>query len=147
LIKPTKSEENGPIKRETRRSQSTHRRYPMSNYDYEDLELQLETVPVETNQDELDIPLDITDILSVCREYSMLGWQIQQQVENIVELGIQDAIDTRAVSISSLPHIRAFLKQVIANPYFGDAVAQAEKAVMLIDTYTDTHPITCPSMN
>ncbi len=118
--------------------------------DYNDLpELELQLVPVETKQaDDLDIPLDLTtDILSVCREYSMLGWQIQQQVENIVELGIQDAITSKAVSVSSLPHIRAFLQQVVRNPLFGDAADQAERAVAMIDAYTDLNPTNKPSLN
>jgi len=111
-----------------------------------DLELQL----VETNtkqQDDLDIPLSMFDILNVCREYSLLGWQIQSQVEQIVDLGIEDAILSKAVAVSSLPHIRAFLQQVIRNPLFGDAADQAQECVMLIDAYQDKHPITSNAAN
>ena len=37
-----------------------------------------------SHDEEYSIPLDISDIISICREYNKLGWQIQNQVENIL---------------------------------------------------------------
>jgi len=113
----------------------------MRPYDY-DYELELQLVEVNPSaDDELDIPLSMTDLLSLCREYSKLGWQMQQQVEMIVELGIQEAIATGAVSVSALPLVKEFLAQIIRNAYFGDAVDQAEECIRMVDDYQSAHPV------
>ena len=91
--------------------------------------------------DEYDIPLDISDLISVCREYNKLGWQIQNQVESILDMGVQQAIETGLVKRESLPHIKSFLKSIISNPYFGDAVDQASECLFLIDLYYDKNKI------
>ena len=36
------------------------------------------------NEEEFSIPLDVSDILNICKEYNKLGWQIQGQIENIL---------------------------------------------------------------
>ena len=33
--------------------------------------------PEKDKDDEYSIPLDISDIINICREYNKLGWQIQ----------------------------------------------------------------------
>jgi hypothetical protein len=104
-----------------------------------DTQTELQLVPVE---EAFDIPLDISDIISICREYSKLGFQMQQQVELIMDLGISDAINSKAVSASALPHLKHWLQQVIRNPLFGDAGDQAAETVRAIEDYQELHPTT-----
>ena len=75
-----------------------------------------------TQEDEFNIPLCIDDIISICREYNKLGWQLQQQIENIVELGVEEAINSGEVKQTSLPFIKDFLQAITLNPYFGEAI-------------------------
>ena len=98
----------------------------------------LEVLNVITSNDqdeEYSIPLDISDIISICREYNKLGWQIQNQVENILEVGVEESIRSGNVKRESLPHIKSFLQSISRNAYFGDASAQAEECIFLIDSY------------
>ena len=85
--------------------------------------------------DEYDIPLDISDILSICKEFNKLGWQIQTQMESILELGVEEAINTNFVKRESLSHIKYFLDCISKNPYFGDAGDQAKDCIELINNY------------
>ena len=85
--------------------------------------------------DEYDIPLDISDLISVCREYNKLGWQIQNQVESILDMGVQQAVEAGLVKRESLPHIKSFLNAICKNAYFGDAADQANACIYLIDEY------------
>lgn len=88
----------------------------------------------EINEEEtFDLPLDISDIINVCREYSKLGWTVQTQIECIMEIGIQEAVNSGAVSIPSLPHIKNFLQQIQQNGYFGDASSQSNDLLQEID--------------
>jgi hypothetical protein len=97
--------------------------------------------PLTPNQEEeFSIPLDISDIISICREYHKLGWQIQSQVESILEVGVEEALTSGKVQKVSLPLIKSFLVAITSNPYFGDAVSQATDCVQLIQQYQDTHP-------
>lgn len=100
-----------------------------------------ETENSNTKDDEYSIPIDISDIITICREYNKLGWQIQQQVENILEVGIEESIRTGYVKKEALPLIKNFLRQVSNNPYFGDAVSQAHDVIMLIQRYEKEHSI------
>lgn len=88
-----------------------------------------------TAAEEFSIPLDISDIISICKEYNKLGWQIQNQVENILELGMNESIKSGKVKRESLPFIKQFLQQIVKNAYFGDAVSQAEDCIQLIREY------------
>jgi hypothetical protein len=92
------------------------------------------TTPNENN-DEYNIPLDITDIISICREFNKLGWQIQSQVENILEIGVEESIKTGKVKQSSLHHIKSFFKAVHNNPYFGDSSLQSQDIIYQIDNF------------
>lgn len=93
------------------------------------------TTTSNDQDDEFSIPLDISDIISICREYNKLGWQIQNQVENILEVGVEDSIKSGKVKKESLPHIKSFLRCISQNPYFGDAVSQANDCIKLISEY------------
>lgn len=96
--------------------------------------------PVES--EEYDIPLDISDILNICKEYNKLGWNLQNQVESIVEWGVSDSINNGIVKRESLPHIKNFLCKIIENPYFGDAISQAQDCINLIKQYQERFKIT-----
>lgn len=87
------------------------------------------------NDDEYSIPLDISDIITICREFNKLGSQIQNQVEQILEVGVDESIKSGHVKRESLPHIKTFLRAIGQNAYFGDAVTQAHDCVKLIQNY------------
>ena len=82
-----------------------------------------------------DIPLDISDIINVCKSYNKLGWNIQQQIEAILELGVKDAIKDGKVKLESLPHIKDFLFSICEVAYFGDAADQSNTCIFLIEEY------------
>ncbi len=92
------------------------------------------------DDDKFEIPMNISDILEVCKEYSRLGWQIQNQIEYISDMGIEESLKSGKVKIASLPLIKNFLKAVSKNPPFGDATEQADECVALIENYELTHP-------
>jgi hypothetical protein len=101
------------------------------------------------NDDEYSIPLDISDIITVCREFNKLGWQIQNQVEQILEVGVEESIKSGHVKRESLPHIKSFLRTISKNAYFGDAVSQAHDCIKLIQAYEEKHKIVyvAPAVN
>ena len=103
---------------------------------------------VQDNDDEFSIPLDISDIINICREYTKLGWQIQNQVENILENGVEESIKSGFVKKESLVHIKSFLQAIGKNAYFGDAVSQAHDCIKLIHEYEYRNKIKkCSSWN
>ncbi len=102
------------------------------------------TASITTSNDkdeEFSIPLDISDIINICREFNKLGWQIQNQVENILEVGVEESIKSGIVKQQSLPHIKSFLRAIGKNAYFGDAVDQAHDCIELILEYEDKYKI------
>lgn len=101
------------------------------------LEVLITSPTSNTKDDEFSIPLCINDLLNICREFNKLGYQIQNQVENILELGIEESIKAGNVKRESLPHIKFFLEQIIKNSYFGDAVSQAEECIFMISKFQD----------
>lgn len=104
-------------------------------------ELDVVVVSSEEQEEEYSIPLDISDIISICREYNKLGWQIQNQVENILEVGVDQSIRSGIVKKESLPHIKSFLTSICRNAYFGDAVSQAQDCIALIEEYESAHSL------
>lgn len=100
------------------------------------------TTTSNDQDEEFSIPLDISDIINICREYNKLGWQIQNQVENILEVGVEESIKSGNVKRESLPHIKSFLHSICSNAYFGDAVSQANDCIQLISEYESTHKVT-----
>jgi hypothetical protein len=117
------------------------------------LEEELTVVPFTSNKSDNffynknDIPLDISDIISICKEYSKLGWKIQYQVELITELGVQEAIDSKVVSLQSLPYIKNFLEQITKNVYFGDSTYQAQECINLITQYEAGNRVVLSALN
>jgi hypothetical protein len=98
--------------------------------------LELSNINPETTE-EYSIPLDISDIINICREYNKLGWQMQSQVESILEVGVEESIKDGNVKQQSLPHIKSFLLSIYNNAYFGDAASQAHDCVQLIKEYEE----------
>lgn len=90
-------------------------------------------------EDEFSIPLCISDLLDICKNYSMLGWNIQSQIEQILELGVEQAIQ-HGVNPSSLPHIKSFLAAICSNPYFGDATSEACECIEMISSFQEKNP-------
>jgi hypothetical protein len=101
----------------------------------------IETSTSEEKDDEFSIPLDISDIISICRDFNSLGWQIQQQVENILEVGVEESIKSGNVKKESLPRVKHFLRSICKNVYFGDAVSQAQDCIRLIQDYEEKYQI------
>jgi hypothetical protein len=97
------------------------------------------TAPVlSSKEEEYSIPLCIDDLLVICREYNRLGYQMQQQIETILETGVAEAIDNGVLKNEALPHIHSFLLAIVSNPYFGDATSQAQDCIQLIEQYQST---------
>jgi hypothetical protein len=94
---------------------------------------------IEMNEEPIT-PLCMYDILTVCKEYHRLGWNMQHQIEAIIEYGVEQAIDERMVDVAALPHIKHFLKGIASNFYFGDAQLQASEVVKLIKHFERTRP-------
>jgi hypothetical protein len=102
----------------------------------------LKTVSISLSnekEEEFSNPLDLSDILNICRQYHQLGHHIQNQIEIILDLGIEEAIKKSAVQKSSLPFIKSFLLAIHNNAYFGDASSQAFDCIELIQQYQETH--------
>lgn len=105
----------------------------------------LTLVNVETTtsnkDDEFSIPLDISDIISICKDFNNLGWKIQNQIEHILEVGVEESIKSGFVKEESLPYIKYFLHKICKNAYFGDAVSQATDCIELIRQYEEKYQV------
>ena len=93
----------------------------------------------DKNEEECSLPIDLSDIMSICKEYADLGWQIQRQIEAMLDDGVDESIKNGVVKQIALPHIKNFLRQVIRNPYFGDACSQANDCIYLIEQYEENN--------
>jgi hypothetical protein len=105
----------------------------------------LTTVNSDQQDDEFSIPIDISDIISICKDFNNLGWKIQNQIENILEVGVEESIRSGFVKQESLPHIKYFLYKICKNAYFGDAVSQAQDCIKLIHQYEDKYKVSYAS--
>ena len=112
----------------------------MTLNDYKHLET-LENLTTKETNDEFNIPLDISDIISICKDFNSLGWHIQNQIENILEVGVEESIKSGFVKQESLPYIKFFLHKICKNAYFGDAVSQAQDCIKLIQQYEDKYKV------
>lgn len=110
----------------------------MSALKLEDLDFSLES----PEEEDFEIPLDIEDIIVICREYSKLGWSLQGQIEAILEKGAEEAIAEGLVKKEALPHIKEFLQRIITSICVGAAASQATDCIYLIDTYRAKHKTT-----
>ena len=119
----------------------TNMELTMTRNEFESLSLLVSNNTSSDEKEEFNIPLCMDDIINICREYNKLGWQIQFQVENLLQIGIEEAIKNGHLKKESLPQIRIFLKKIIQNPYFGDAADQAQDCLELIQNYEDKYKI------
>lgn len=92
------------------------------------------------SREEEQAPIDINDILTICKEYHKLGWNIQSQIDVLMEIGIEQSIKKKIIKPAALPHIKEFLKQIVGSPYLGDAREQAEECILMIELFEDKHP-------
>jgi hypothetical protein len=113
----------------------------MTHNEFETLSLIETTSKKTSDEEEYNHPLDISDIISICQEYNKLGWKLQNQVENILEVGVEESIKSGNVRKDSLPIVKNFLRRICDNVYFGDAVSQAQDCICLIQAYEDKHKI------
>ncbi len=90
---------------------------------------------LDDDTDEFSIPLDLSDLLLICQEYNKLGWNPQYQITYIAEHGVSSAIKNGVLKKEVIPSIRAFLKAIAKNAYFGDAVSQAEECLLALEAY------------
>jgi len=90
-------------------------------------------INISASEEEYSIPLDMSDLISVCQEFSNLGLQIQSQIEHILELGIEESIKSGLIKKEHLPQLKKFLKIINQNPYFGDACSQSGDLILKID--------------
>jgi hypothetical protein len=80
--------------------------------------------------------LDISDIISVCQEYSKLGSNIQNQIEQILDCGIEASIKEGIVKVESLPFIKHFLLAISKNCYFGDSCIQSLELINEMEKFS-----------
>lgn len=83
----------------------------------------------------LDIPIDINDIITICHEFNKLGNDLQHQIQCLFECGVEESVNSGKIKVKSLPLIKSFLMQIGENYYFGDAAEQAYDLIFLIDLY------------
>ena len=85
--------------------------------------------------EEFSHPIDISDIIAICKEYNQLGYSLQMQIDAILDLGVEDAINNSKVNENTLPFIKRFLKCIVDNQLFGDASSQAFDCIQLINNF------------
>lgn len=112
----------------------------MTLNEFETLSL-VETSTSDDKDEEYSIPLDISDIISICKDFNSLGWQVQTQIDNILENGVEASIRNGSVKQESLPRIKYFLRRICVNAYFGDAVSQAQDCLKLIKQYEEKYQV------
>lgn len=96
-----------------------------------DYKQDVETIECE----EFSIPLDISDILNICKEYNKLGINIQNYIDVMLDCGVEKAINSGSVKKEYLVFIKDFLKSIENNPYFGDAATQCRECIQLINNF------------
>ena len=115
--------------------------FVMTLNEFETLSLIETSTSSDAKDDEFSIPIDISDIISICKDFNSLGWQVQNQIENILEVGVEESIRSGNVKPESLPRVRYFLRRICGNAYFGDAVSQAQDCLLLIEQYEEKHQL------
>lgn len=70
-------------------------------------------------------PIDISEIIDLCKEYTYLGLNIQSQIDYILENGFDEAIKNNKLNHDNLQHIKNFMSK-LSKLYYLDAALQAE---------------------
>jgi hypothetical protein len=92
-----------------------------------------------TSNDDFSIPLCMDDIISICKDFSQLGNQVQTKIEDMLELGVEEAIGSGKVDQKYLPYVKFFLSKITENPFFGEARDQAQDCLRSIYLFETTH--------
>ncbi len=101
----------------------------------------VETISTIENDEEYSIPLDISEIIDLCKEYSKLGNNIQMYMDIIFEFGVEQAIKSGKINKQYIPYIKNFLKVIADNQYLGDAANQSKDVLKLIDIYDNKNKV------
>lgn len=56
--------------------------------------------------------MELYDLIQLCKKYSRMGWAVQQQLDNILDMGLAAAIEEGKVNPNALDIIREFLGDV-----------------------------------
>jgi hypothetical protein len=84
--------------------------------------------------------LNIYDIINICIEYNKLGYNIQKQVEAILESGVEQSIRNGKITSESIPHIKQFLSYICENSYSSEASEQAFQYYLTIEEFEHEYP-------
>jgi hypothetical protein len=84
------------------------------------------------NDDEFDIPLNITDFLDVCKAYAKLG-TYQVYIDQLAE------DNETQIPINIIPNLITFFESISYNPYFGDAKFLAIETTTKLKTIMKNH--------
>lgn len=103
--------------------------------------INLNNYQISSTDEEYSIPLNISEIIFICKEFNKLGINLQNQVENLLEFGVEESIKNGFVKQQSLPLIKNFLNLICENQYFGDAASQAKDCIKLINAFEDKYKI------
>lgn len=90
------------------------------------------------NRDVIDFesnPIDISEIFEICKEYSSLGFQIQNEIDFILENGFDEAIKKKKINNYNFHIMKDFFSKISKMYYLGDAAIQAEDFIKEIDSY------------
>lgn len=79
-------------------------------------------------------PIDISEIIAICKEYNSLGFYIQNQIDFILENGFDEAVKFGKINSSNLDYIKDFLFK-LSQIYYLDAAVQAEDLLKEISKY------------
>lgn len=85
------------------------------------------------SDDEFSNPIDISDLLDICKEYSNSGSKIQSHIQRIYDEGFEYAV--QFMEPESLPFIKSYFEKISKNPLFGDACCQANDIVLRINQH------------
>ena len=91
-------------------------------------------------EDEFSSPIDMSDVLEICLEYSKAGPKIQNQINMIWEEGLDYSLDL--IEKENIPFIINFFNKISNNPLFGDASSQAKDVVEKLNLYSKKYTTT-----
>jgi len=57
--------------------------------------------------------MELYDLIQLCKKYSHMGWAVQQQLDNILDVGLAAAIEEGKVNPNALNLVKDFLGDVV----------------------------------
>jgi hypothetical protein len=91
------------------------------------------------SENEFSIPLNLFEIIDICKEYNNLNTYLQKQISNIMSEGISHCIENKLVDQKSFPELISFFEKIINNQYFGEARDQAIECVQVMSLCVPKH--------